>query len=286
MQLQLANRKRAKMKLAIQGPSGSGKTYSSLLVALGLSSDWSKIAVIDTENHSAELYSHLGGYNVLSLSAPFTPESYTEAISICEKAGMEVIIIDSVSPEWEYLLSYHSSLPGNSFMNFSKVTTRHNEFLHKMLHSQCHIIATMRTKQDYVVNDRNGKLVPEKVGLKTIQRDSIEYEFTLAFTLDMKNLATASKDRTGLFFGKPGQILTAETGEQILSWCNAGTELTPKDVSQRIGESRTIQELLSLYQQYPQFKNALKPEFEQQKRKILVENNTSNPKILLNGIES
>ena len=67
MQIQKASRKKAKIKMCLNGPSGSGKTYSSLLLGYGLTNDWSKIAVIDSENHSSELYSHLGSYNVLQL---------------------------------------------------------------------------------------------------------------------------------------------------------------------------------------------------------------------------
>ena len=100
MQLQTAERKRAKIKLGLQGPSGSGKTYSALLLAHGLCNDWNKIAVIDSENKSANLYAHLGNYKVLDLQSPFTPERYIEAIQTCEKALMEVIIIDSISHEW------------------------------------------------------------------------------------------------------------------------------------------------------------------------------------------
>src|SRR6056297_3431233 len=100
MELRQAARKQAKIKLALQGPSGSGKTLSSLLIASGMT-DYSKIAVIDTENHSADLYSHLGDYNVLQLEKPFSPERYIKALEVCEQAGMEVIIIDSVSHEWE-----------------------------------------------------------------------------------------------------------------------------------------------------------------------------------------
>lgn len=80
MKLEQAQRKRAKIKMGLQGPSGSGKTMSALLIAYGLCNDWSKIAVIDSENHSAELYAHLGGYNVLNLVPPFTPEKYVDAI--------------------------------------------------------------------------------------------------------------------------------------------------------------------------------------------------------------
>ena len=107
------------MRLALQGASGSGKTYSSLLLACGMASDWTKIAVIDTENGSADLYAHLGAYNVLSLSEPYNPEKYIDAIGICESAGMEVIIIDSISHCWDYLLDFHANLQGNSFANWA-----------------------------------------------------------------------------------------------------------------------------------------------------------------------
>ena len=276
MILQTAQRKRAKIKMGLQGSSGSGKTMGALLTAYGLCGDWTKVAVIDTENHSSDLYAHIGYYNVLHLSAPFTPEKYIQAIELCEKAAMEVIIIDSVTHEWENLIDYHSSLQGNSFTNWGKITPRHNAFVQKILQSPCHVISTTRTKQDYVLNERNGKMVPEKVGLKSVQRDGLEYEFTLVFDLDMKNNASASKDRTGLFFGKPEQKLSVETGKLIRDWCNTGSEITAADISNRIGECKSIQELLSLYNEYPQFKETLKPEFEQQKRSLLINQEIRN----------
>ena len=101
MQIQKAQRKKAKIKLGIQGPSGAGKTVGALLIAYGITEEWNKIVVIDTENHSSDLYDHLGNYNVLHLDAPFSPEKYIEAIHTCIKAGAEVIIIDSISHEWE-----------------------------------------------------------------------------------------------------------------------------------------------------------------------------------------
>ena len=288
MNLQKASRKKAKIKLCLQGPSGSGKTYSALLLAYGLCNDWNTIAVVDTENHSAELYAHLGAFNTLQLSAPFTPEKYMQAIDVCEKAGMEVLVIDSVTHEWENLLDYHTSLQGNSFTNWGRVTPRHNEFVRKILQSSMHIISTIRTKQDYVLNERNGKMVPEKVGLKTVQRDGLEYEFTLVFDINMKNHAIASKDRTGLFFGQPEQKLSVETGKQINDWCNSGATITVDDVSRRIGDVISIQELLSIYHQYPQFKEVLKPEFEQRKRQIIIAQEIKTelltPKTSSNGI--
>jgi hypothetical protein len=280
MKLQTAQRKRAKIKLALQGPSGSGKTYSSLLIANGLCPNWSKIVVIDTENGSADLYAHLGAYNVLSIPAPFTPEKYIQAIELCEKEGMEVIIIDSVTHEWENLIDFHSSLQGNSFTNWGKITPRHNAFVQKLLQSQAHIIATIRTKQDYVLNDKNGKMVPEKVGLKSVQRDGLEYEFTLVFDLDMRNNATASKDRTGLFYGKPEIKLGVKTGVTIKNWCERNEEEESFDISERINDCRSIQELLDLYKQYPQYREARKAEFEQHKRKLILQQET--PSVLTN----
>ena len=133
MNLRQSSKKQARIKLALQGCAGSGKTYSALLLAHGLCNDWTKIAIIDSENGSADLYSHLGTYNVLNLSENFTPETYIEPIKVCEDAGIEVIIIDSISQCWDYLLEYHANLQGNSFTNWQKVTPRINAFMQKVL---------------------------------------------------------------------------------------------------------------------------------------------------------
>ncbi len=220
MDLRQASKKQAKIKLALAGCSGSGKTYSSLLLAYGITKNYSKIAIIDTESGSADLYAHLGSYNVLALKAPYTPERYIQAIETCERAGMEVIIIDSISHCWENLLEFHSNMQGNSFTNWNKVTPRQTALTQRILTSCCHIIATMRTKQDYVLNEKNGKLVPEKVGLKAIMRDGIDYEFTIVLDIDLKHHVKASKDRTNLFMDKPEFTITPETGKAILDWCS------------------------------------------------------------------
>ena len=269
MNLQIAQRKNAKIKMALQGPSGSGKTYSSLLLAYGITKDWSKIAVLDTENHSADLYSHLGPYYVLSLTAPFTPEKYMEAIQLCEKSGIDVLIIDSTTHEWENLLDYHANLPGNSFTAWAKITPRHNAFVQAILQSPIHIICTIRTKQDYVLVEKNGKQVSEKVGLKSIQRDGLDFEFTLIFDLDIKNNASTSKDRTGLFFGKPEHKITSQTGAIIADWCNSGKEVTSEDMCIRINQAKTIKELLELYKLHPNHQENLKSKFEQRKIQLI-----------------
>ena len=276
MELRQSERKRAKIKMALQGSAGSGKTFSSLLLASGLTNgDFSKVAIIDTENGSADLYAHLGQYNVLSLTPPFSPEKYIEAIEVCEKAGMEVIILDSISQIWEFLLDFHSNLAGNSFTNWAKVTPRQKAFVDKILQANAHIIATMRTKQDYVLNQKDGKFVPEKVGLKAIQRDGVDYEFTLVFDIDIKHYTVSSKDRTGLFMGKPEFIINKATGAKILEWCNAGTNL--EDARVEIITCKDIEKLRLLYKKYYSFKTELDSDFKLQKETIESKTQLLNP---------
>ena len=279
MQLESANRKQAKIKMGIMGIAGGGKTMSALLIAFGITQDWNKIAVIDSENQSSHLYAHLGSYKVLNLEPPFTPERYIQAIEVCEKAGIEVIILDSISHEWEGrggILDIHSNMAGNSFTNWSKLTPRHNSFVEKMLQSNCHIIATIRSKQDYVLNEKNGKQIPEKVGLKGVTREGMDYEFTLVLEVDIKHNAIASKDRTGIFVGKPEFRVTFDTGRIISEWCNEGT--TIDQIKSQIENCKNLEELKKLYIAFPELQKNLKIFFvtkkaELEKQELLNEHN-------------
>lgn len=261
--LRTAERSQAKIKMALQGSSGSGKTFSALLLAYGIAGDWKKVAIVDTENGSGDLYAHLGDYQVLRLETPYSPERYVMAIEACEKAGMEVIILDSISHCWDFLLDYHTHLQGNSFTNWGKVTPRQKAFIDKILQSEAHIISTMRVKQDYVLNQKDGKFVPEKVGLKSIQRDGVDYEFTIVFDLDLGHNAKASKDRTGLFGDAPEFVISTKTGETIREWCETGTSI--EDIKAMIGQCTSVGQLTELYQKYKAFYVHLESEFKQKK---------------------
>lgn len=265
MQLKKAERKQAKIKLALQGASGSGKTYSALLLANGLCKDWSKIAVIDTEHGSSNLYAHLGEYNVISIEN-YAPENYIKALEACEQAGMEVVIVDSISHCWDFLIQYHAQLQGNSFTNWAKITPRHSAFIQRLLSSSCHLLATMRVKQDYVLSEKDGKMVPQKVGLKSVQRDGVDYEFTIVFEVDQSHHCAASKDRTGLFMGIPEFLISTQTGETILNWCNSGTRI--EDVRKLIQKAKTTEDLNDLYRRYSEFYKELEQDFKTRKKEI------------------
>lgn len=275
MQLKKSQRQNQKIKMAIQGASGFGKTFSALQLAYGITNDWSKIAVIDSENGSSNLYSHLGQYKVLELENPHTPENYVQAIEICEKSEeVEVIILDSISHCWEYLLDYHANLSGNSFQNWSKVTPRLKLFIDKILSSKCHVIATMRTKSEYVVNLKDGKHVPEKLGMKQNFRDGIEFEFTVVLDLDLKNHASASKDRTQLFFGKPPFKITPDTGKLIKEWCESG--VTIEEIQREIQAAKNVDELNEIYKRYSYLYTHLQADFVTRKAEL----NSSNKAVI------
>ncbi len=228
MELRTAERKKAKLRIGLTAPSGGGKTYSALLIARGLASAWEKIALIDTENGSGELYSHLGKYQVLTLEAPFSPERYIEAIKTCERAGMEVIVIDSATHEWDGKggclesneILANSKFKGNTWAAWSETTPKHRSFLEAILQSSCDIVTTTRSKTDTIQTD-DKKI--KKVGLKEIQREGYEYELTLNLNIDRDtHRAIASKDRTGLFEGLDPFIVTEETGRKLKEWNASG----------------------------------------------------------------
>lgn len=248
MTLRKATRQKSKIRLGLSAVAGGGKTYSAILIAKGLvKGDLSKVALIDTENGSGDLYSHLGEYNVLPLEAPYTPENYAKAIKVCEDAGMEVIIVDSITHEWDGkggILEIHAAMTGNSFTNWASLTPRHQKFIDAILQSKCHVITTVRRKQDYEMSkDGNGKMVIEKAGLKEVTREGFEYELTVNINLDMAHMASALKDRTGLFMDHPPFIPSEETGKMILDWCENGVEPIKFDAEKELKSAKNLIDL-------------------------------------------
>lgn len=259
-ELKKAQRKSVKPNIGLFGPSGSGKTMSALRVAYGLVGDWEKICVIDTENGSSELYSdyetneyQIGSFHVISLNPPYTPERYTQAIQSAEKAGMEIIIIDSISHEWDgrggilEMVDQISKGAKNSFGVWGQMTPRHNAFIDAIIRCNAYTICCGRSKQDYVIEqqEKNGRTinVPTKMGLKAITREGFDYELTVAFDMAMSHFASTSKDRTGVFMGQPDHILTEEDGKIIKSWVETG--VTDPEEEERKKALKKVRELIS-----------------------------------------
>jgi hypothetical protein len=225
-----ATRKQAKIKLAVTGASGSGKTFSALRLAKGLA-DGKKVAVIDTENGSASLYSDRFDFDTLDLSPPFTHDKFIGAINAAEGAGYEVLVIDSASHIWEGILEYKSKLDGrggNSYTNWADAGNKFKGILDAVLQSKLHVICCLRSKMDHVIDkDSSGRTTIKKVGMAPIMRDGIEYEFTTVLDVDMSHQASASKDRTGMFTDKIFQV-TEDTGKMIAKWLSTASAPEPE----------------------------------------------------------
>jgi nucleoside-triphosphatase THEP1 len=228
---QKAQRKQVKLKLGISGPSGSGKTYSALRIAKGLLPLGAKIALIDTENRSASLYADvqdMPSFDTAELEPPYTVDKYIAAIEQAIKQKYDLLIVDSVSHVWSGeggLLQEKEIMDargGNSFTNWAKMTPKWNKFVSTILHSDIHMICTMRSKQEHALtqNDK-GKSEVKKMGMAPQVREGFEYELTAVFDMDMTHHAQASKDRTNIFDGKTWKP-NEKTGEEILKWMSTG----------------------------------------------------------------
>lgn len=223
MGFQKAKREQIWLKVLLAGPSGSGKTFSALRLAKGIAAAaGGRVAAIDTENGRIRYYANEFDFDDLQLQAPYTPEKYIQAIEDAVDGGYKALVIDSITHEWDYCVDYHDKMPGNSYTNWGKVTPRHDAFMEKVLQSPIHIISTVRGKDTYVLEDRNGKQVPKKVGMGYKQRDNTEYNYTLTFNIAQDtHIAEAQKDNTHLFEGRY-EVLTERDGRALYDWANAG----------------------------------------------------------------
>src|ERR1017187_7886096 len=224
-----AEKRQVKLKLGIQGPSGSGKTWSALALAKNLWPE-AKVMLIDTENESASLYADNFTFDTIPLDPPFESSRYEECIDYAVDNGYDVLIMDSISQEWDGdggILRRKEEMdrrPGsNSFTNWATFTPEHTHFVEAIKQAPIHIIATMRSKQEYALeqNDK-GKSRPVKLGFAPIQREGFDYEFTLVFDVQMDHKAVTIKNRTGLFGDKPINLADEKVAKQIKTWLEAG----------------------------------------------------------------
>ena len=263
LELKKAQRAKAKLKLGISAPSGGGKTLGALLIAYGLvkekhpgfsdSEVWEKVAIIDTENGSGELYVGkefpsitIGEYNAVTLKPPFDADKYTDSIHLCQKAGMEVCIIDSATHLWAGdggLLQKQGEIAkrtGNSYTAWRDITPQHNRFVETMLQCDMHIIATMRSETDYVQEKGpDGKTTIRKLGLAPIQKKGMEYEFTLFLDINSEHEAFASKDRTSIYDQRTF-IITTDVGSTLMRWLESGTDGAKQVVATDVHQASAV----------------------------------------------
>ena len=256
-QIERATKEQARGRIGLVGPAGSGKTYTLLVIATELARPDGKIVVIDTEHKSSAKYSDLFEFDVLHLAEDYDPERYVKAIKYCEQQGYDVIGIDGLSHAWtgtggalQQVDDATVRSRGNQFAGWRVVTPKHNALVEAMLQSDAHIIATMRSKTDYVVeiNDK-GKAVPKKVGMAPVQREGMDYEFDIVFDIDTEHRAIVSKTRCAALTDKIFAKLSTENAKIIRDWLSDGVvvepnpEITPASQVVTATSAHTIQEL-------------------------------------------
>lgn len=232
MAFKKAVRNKIKAKIALTGPTGSGKTYSAILLARGLAGETGTIAFIDTERDSARLYADLTDFDVDNLQPPFTVETFISKMKEAQSAGYDVLVIDSISHQWKGeggMLDQSSkkqkTSSKNSFTVWGELTPEHERFVSAILDLDMHVICTMRSKMEYVLEqDDRGKAIPRKVGLSPIQGKDIEYEFTVILDLCREHLATVSKTRINLFKNDIPFVPDENTGRMIFAYLDAGVD--------------------------------------------------------------
>jgi hypothetical protein len=254
IQIRKAERSQSKLRIGLAGPSGSGKTMSALKLARGIAGPQGRICMIDTERGSGDLYADLTQYDIITLTPPYQPAKYVEAIEAAEDAGYDVIIIDSLSHAWTDeggLLDQADKLSagGNRFTVWASLTPQHRKLVNGMLNCDSHIIATVRSKQDYAIerDEKSGKSSVKKLGMAPVQREGMEYEFTVFMDIEQNHVAHSSKDRTNLFKDWVDTI-NEGTGRLLIEWLNSATKKDTKQTNKQkrsAGKKGTIMGLVN-----------------------------------------
>lgn len=230
---QRATKRQAKLRMAIDGPSGSGKTFTALTFAFALARGGT-VAVIDTERGSASKYAgQFPEFDALELES-FGPALYTDAIHAAEAAGYSVLVIDSLSHAWEgvggalELVDQAKTRGANQFTSWKDVTPLHRRMVDAILQARCHVITTMRSKTEYVLEqNEKGKQVPRKVGMAPVQRQGIEYEFDVVADMDLEHHIVVTKSRCTAIDSAVGTKPTGAFIDPLIAWLTDGAEARP-----------------------------------------------------------
>ncbi|MDT2756950.1 hypothetical protein P7G51_06110 [Enterococcus asini] len=258
-----AQREKIKIPILLSGVSGSGKTVSALFLAYGIVSSmypdmpeneqWDKIGLIDTEHRRASLNTdveiagqHIGHFKVVNLDEPFTIDRYEEAFYLLTSADCEVIIIDSISHNWEGKGGVLDAVDsyGGKFSDWKKVKPLEDRFKALAINDKVHVISTTRVKQDYIMEiNEKGKSAPRKVGLKMIQKDNLEYEYAVSFRIEQGAVAYPMKDNSNIF-AEP-KVLTVEDGKKLYEWSEVGIDVAKIEKERRQKEEKERQSLIT-----------------------------------------
>ena len=229
-QVRKAERQGARLLIQLSGVSGSGKTYSALQLAYGLAgNDASKVVLIDTENRRGSLYANAlpEPFNIIDFYAPFSPERYIQAIDAACKAGAEVIVIDSVSHEWEGPGGCQDIASITKFPDWKRAKAEHKKFMTHMLQSSAHVICCTRAREKTDFTDTKN---PVKLGIQPIQEQNFSYEATVSLMMHNQGYAQdvlKCPAELQAILGRGQGYVTPKDGQALRAWVDGAVQIDP-----------------------------------------------------------
>lgn len=257
--LRKAKREGARVVLALAGISGGGKTYTALQIAYGLTGgDANKIGLLDTENRRGSLYAdaiknkdgQVQEFWIGDLDAPFSPQRYIDAIHEFQAAGIEVLVVDSITHEYEGTGGIEEIAtidPANGMQRkipaWNKAKAEHKRFMNALLQSDMHVIVCVRAREKVELVKVNGKTEYRPLGVLPVQEKNFMFEMTASMMLwdsgRQRQVMKCPKELEPIF-GECGQdfhngYLGAEQGYKLRKWI-----LGAGNVDQEIEKARNI----------------------------------------------
>lgn len=229
--IEKADRSKSKVCIALAGDSGTGKTLSAIRLARGLVGEKGRIGFIDTEQHRASLYAdYYGGFDVINLEPPFSPERYQEAVQTFKEAGYDCVIIDSMSHEWEGSggvlemaenQTYSTGKPITGLDKWCKPKMEHRRMMAYIMNCGMNIVFCYRVKWNMVETvDEKGKKKYVRSDEATIVREqNVNYDITVELQLNENKIPiVAGKCPEALEWMFGEEMITEEVGANIINW--------------------------------------------------------------------
>lgn len=242
-----AQRAGARMVVGISGTSGSGKTLTALLLAYGLTNgNGDEVGFLDTENRRGSLYASEDTYrkvqDALGLAAlpspflvgdlepPFSPKRYIEAIRAFQAAGVKVLVVDSVSHEWEGTGGCeeiaHAQNP--RLPDWATAKREHKAFMNALLQCDMHVIVCIRAREKVKIEKVNGKTEVTPIGIQPVCEKNFMFEMTASLMMwnegksqDVIKCPAELRE----ILGRGEGYITAADGAALRDWVDGGAKV-------------------------------------------------------------
>ena len=227
LNIRKAQREGARVLIGIAGISGSGKTYTAIKLAYGLAGgNGKKVGFLDTENKRGSLYADIvdDPFLIGDLYAPFSPGRYIDAIREFQEAGVEVLVIDSISHEWEGTGGCEeiANAHNKRVLGWQKAKAEHKRFMNVLLQSNLHIIACIRARDKVDFSDSNN---PKPLGVQPICEKNFMFEMTASLMMhdqgSRQSVLKCPADLTGIL-GRQTDYIGEQDGAALREWIAGG----------------------------------------------------------------